>query len=815
MYASSDYPPFMNPVEHHFCIGREILHVYVFEPTTISTVSWHAGKLIINGGEIAHVDGKFILGTRVETFQSPIWRADCSWTRFERGIRVAVHLSVHMGHLVDAHRLGLRVPARNTIVRAVRASDRSSELGVDNAVLRVVYAHHSGNPAPRLFTDMQAAFDAIVTVPATADPSTRVRPDDALTEPYAFQSRTIARMTYLDNTPQVWNTVHRKFTRMATSDAELFVDCHGRFFERHECELVSATARGGIVAEELGMGKTLCMLYTCALNPIVRRTSVLRPSSTLIVCPAHVVRQWKAEVDRHLGNRNVHVIATKRDLQRLTIGEMLSDAAPHFVIVSFNVFENPVYKARIDDYGSSGITVSFEIARSEILRMRPADRDATIAFPHLLNWGRIVVDEFHELGADNAATKMQHIQALVGDRKWLISGTPKCNIYRTAPMITAMFNPSEVGIKEYDIGMAIARNRTVKNSSYDVELPGVVEEVHLIDLSATERRIYDAVAHEGRVHQLRACSSPRLAVMSPNDVHTLDEMQTVVVDHLRSRISGAEVRIEQLRVSLVMTSSGNNDEPGTRLAQLRRETLAHLDRALALRDTLEKRLSFMSNSHDVATECVICLDNVDRPTMLRSCGHRFCEMCISRSIATNPSCPICRVSTSVRDMITLAPPSCSDDFARLVDSFGSKVAHLIRYIRTSTGEKTLVFSQYEGVLRDVGSCLAKFANVLYVRGSVTQKSAALDKFESSPDHNLLLLSTLNGGSGNDLTRASRIVILDVVDGTAATVRGTERQAVARCHRIGQQKIVKLVRFIARDTIEETIYDDVYKSMAWG
>ena len=87
-----------------------------------------------------------------------------------------------------------------------------------------------------------------------------------------------------------------------------------------------------------------------------------------------------------------------------------------------------------------------------------------------------------------------------------------------------------------------------------------------------------------------------------------------------------------------------------------------------------------------------------------------------------------------------------------------------------------------------------------------QKRSTIEKFSNENDHNILLLSTLNAGSGCDLSFAKRVILLDTIDGSGTFVSGIERQAISRCHRIGQTDAVAVVRFIARNTIEEEIYD---------
>tara|TARA_B100001741_G_scaffold308428_2_gene304631 strand:+ start:220 stop:714 length:495 start_codon:yes stop_codon:yes gene_type:complete len=161
----------------------------------------------------------------------------------------------------------------------------------------------------------------------------------------------------------------------------------------------------------------------------------------------------------------------------------------------------------------------------------------------------------------------------------------------------------------------------------------------------------------------------------------------------------------------------------------------------------------------------------------------------------------------MQSVIKLIDPSEEQNERR--QKYGSKLYELLQFLNSTGDTKTLVFSQWDELLRDVGTCVTEFTQrkVVYCRGNVSQKRSAINKFTTSDSHNLLLLSTLNSGSGSDLSVAKRVILLDTVDGSTSFANGVERQAIARCHRIGQKDVVNVIRFIVKDTIEESIYRD--------
>ncbi|KAL7988404.1 hypothetical protein Chor_007323 [Crotalus horridus] len=84
-----------------------------------------------------------------------------------------------------------------------------------------------------------------------------------------------------------------------------------------------------------------------------------------------------------------------------------------------------------------------------------------------------------------------------------------------------------------------------------------------------------------------------------------------------------------------------------------------------------------------------------------------------------------------------------------------------------------------------------------VRGE--ERHLAINNFGQQPIF-VFLLSTKAGGVGINLTAADTVIFVDSDFNPQNDV-----QAAARAHRIGQKKLVKIIRLVGRDTVEEIIY----------
>jgi SNF2 family DNA or RNA helicase len=118
------------------------------------------------------------------------------------------------------------------------------------------------------------------------------------------------------------------------------------------------------------------------------------------------------------------------------------------------------------------------------------------------------------------------------------------------------------------------------------------------------------------------------------------------------------------------------------------------------------------------------------------------------------------------------------------------------------GHRVLVFSQFTSLLDLLGEDLS-FRGIGHCRldgsMSVGARQAEVDRFQSSREIPIFLLSLKAGGSGLNLTGADTVVHFDPWWNPAA-----EMQATDRAHRIGQTRVVTSYKLIASGTVEERV-----------
>lgn len=283
------------------------------------------------------------------------------------------------------------------------------------------------------------------------------------------------------------------------------------------------------------------------------------------------------------------------------------------------------------------------------------------------------------------------------------------------------------------------------------------------------------------------------------------------------------------------------DQDALDVATRKQETQA---KALA---TLKTKLRFLlhlrdeqNNSDETQRFCVICQCAFEQG-VLTICGHQYCKECIQHWWASHRSCPVCKRHLSLSDFhqITYRPqelraqeegrsessspdrPGSNTDSTHpssiytdiggetlaqiksldLNGSFGTKIDTLARHIiwirDHDAGAKSIVFSQYREFLDVLGTAFKQFGVGFSRMGS----KGAIDKFKQDASVECFLLDAKTDSSGLNLVNAQYVFLAEPLINTAI-----ELQAIARVHRIGQQRATTVVAYLISDTVEEAIYD---------
>ena len=136
---------------------------------------------------------------------------------------------------------------------------------------------------------------------------------------------------------------------------------------------------------------------------------------------------------------------------------------------------------------------------------------------------------------------------------------------------------------------------------------------------------------------------------------------------------------------------------------------------------------------------------------------------------------------------------------------GSKIKTLLEIVNgaISNGHKILVFSQFASALGLIRQELdQENISYYYLDGSTPAKRRMeMANAFNIDETNIFLISLKAGGTGLNLTSADIVIHVDPWWNPQV-----ENQATDRTHRIGQKKVVEVIKLVAKGTIEEKIVE---------
>ncbi|KAJ5385314.1 Zinc finger RING-type [Penicillium concentricum] len=172
--------------------------------------------------------------------------------------------------------------------------------------------------------------------------------------------------------------------------------------------------KGGILAEEMGLGKTVEVIALISLNKRERQLKAdpdgLTPTgATLIITPPAILEQWRQELKEHAPTLRVHHYnGIKRG--RETTDDMIVDELAEFdvVLTTYNVIAKEIH------YSGNAPQRALRHEKRFVQRKTPLVRIA---------WWRVCLDEAQmiESGVSNAAKVARLIPREIA---WAVTGTP-------------------------------------------------------------------------------------------------------------------------------------------------------------------------------------------------------------------------------------------------------------------------------------------------------------------------------------------------------------------------------------------------------
>lgn len=555
--------------------------------------------------------------------------------------------------------------------------------------------------------------------------------------------------------------------------------------ERLYCHVITGNEQGaqpdesggGILADEMGMGKSLTTLVLIAKTLKDARQwadnkkafpgaslAETPTRATLVIVPSRVlINTWVREIDEHL-NAGMKIMKYHGRSRKALI-----DCIDGYdiIITTYNTLAKE-HDAKILGKGQSKL--------------------------HGFAWYRVVLDEAHMIRR-RSTTFNRAVVELTAKSRWCLSGTPIQNSLADLGSLLAFlqlkpfhdprnfghwianpFSARETKRKAIErltlLLEAICLRRTIEM----VDLPGQRQETRTIQFTPQERTKYEL---------------------------TRKDMGRFIIQQA-GEYNQRAATFGMFQIFLQLRSFCNHGTYQPRFSWARRSLLE---------DESNPVCSITRNSLNRCLGCrqplpVITQDR--RPKYVENCKHVLCDDCSQGSDnKLDPEerrhCPLCESlkgphfrayeasETSQRD------GNGADDLE--ADGYSSKMRALISDVqRDVETTKSIIFSCWTRTLDLIARHL-KASNIDFeridVKTSTSQRQKILDKFDGTKTIPVLIMTTGTGAFGLNLQSVNRVFIVEPQWNPSV-----EGQAVARAIRLGQEQQVLVARYRVENSIEE-------------
>ena len=525
--------------------------------------------------------------------------------------------------------------------------------------------------------------------------------------------------------------------------------------------------KGGLLAQDVGLGKTVEMLALIASHKA--------DGPTLVVVPTTMLNVWISEAAKYTASLRVvkfHGSRRTKNMDKLRNADI--------VVTTYRVVVNETQQ-HVPSIGA-------------------------------VRWGRIVLDESHEMRAVHSATS-RAVCRLFAPYRWCISATPwpkgmknilsALSFYGVVPFKDANESPPGSCILSPLLCSILSQSTWWQQKRHvRMQLPSVTNAI-----------VHVKHDHPALYQQLLKSIRSRIEVD-----RGLPNQRTRLLHYARW-LRQAAIHPSLNRFCHYGTPSTNGQfQTDTSSMQSFMDSLGSTKYDESLRDLIYS----WSQGNE---KCSICMDAMDRPT-LTPCNHMFCFECIQSSYKhdSQHKCPLCRktAGNSVLNEITVDETGggthqnttwyttdisgravemekvLHDQLVGTVDEYGAKIERCINMVQTHD-EKFILFTQFHSSWVKLCSALTA-KGILYAsiegRMSPLQREKAIQKFQTEKKVRVFVMTTKTAAVGITLTAGSQVVFLEPLENVHV-----RKQAIGRAWRIGQKNPVTVTTLYAQNTID--------------
>lgn len=553
--------------------------------------------------------------------------------------------------------------------------------------------------------------------------------------------------------------------------------------------------RGGILADEMGMGKTIQTVSLFMSDPE-------DAGPVLVVAPTVALIQWKNEIAEHTGDK-VSVLVFHGQ-NRTTDREAI--LGHRVVLTTYAVLESVWRKQQ-----SGFVRKGGKVYEKSLL--------------HQIEFHRVVLDEAHNI-KDRQSNTARAVFNLNAKYRLCLSGTPLQN--RIGEIYSLFrFLQIEPFCQYFCIKCPCASNEWKFSNYRTCDDCGhvVMQHVNFFNHAMLRQIQRNGAEGEGMMAMGRLRSVLSQIMLRRTKIERADDL-------------GLPPRVVEIRRDYF--NEEEKDLYASIYSDSHRKFSTYVNQGVVLNNyanifTLITRMRQIADHPDLVLRrhtdgeaestlvCSLCDDEAEEAIQSR-CHHTFCRMCIKEYVEgwtgreEDLECPVCHVTLSIdltapAMVVEDSGPRKKESIVNRINMTGgwrssTKIEALVEELFKLRSDrqtiKSIVFSQFTSMLDLVEWRLRRAGfQTVKLQGSMspTQRDSVIRHFMETPSVDVFLVSLKAGGVALNLCEASQVFILDPWWNPSV-----EWQSGDRVHRIGQHRPVKITRLVIEDSIESRIVE---------
>ena len=578
-------------------------------------------------------------------------------------------------------------------------------------------------------------------------------------QPYDYQKDNINWMLEIEKNPVCEYICDDKL--LFFPDGRIYNYNLNTFITNSKRELV--TLRGGVILDNVGIGKTLQLLCLAMSN-----TSI----NTLIVVPDHLEMHWHTQFTKHF---NVKL--------------------PNFIkIIKFCEFE----VCKLNKYSRLIVDEIHELyANSSYIKILELMFNTGCKY----KWGI-------------SATPFPIPNSIY----YLLRFLTEKNLHYLNCDRFSYFYPTYY---------KIFRKNTLDNIINEIKLPNITEHNLMLEFNDQERILYDAEIQANNNCDMqflrKCCCDVMINFRNKEQFISLTDFNNIVISDYKNKYYTELDKYNRLvefynncmemldKIDNKFNHNISNEEKGeiseilTKTSKIDLiENIRHYEHQIKEQEEVvanrKKAFEYLNSKiNDTNKQCPICMEDITEGDKydVPECGHICCFECMRYWLQSHNSCAVCRKKIDENKIYTIT------NINQVKLKYSTKIDKLIEIIvpMLNLTNKVIIYTQFDNMIE-------KLVRILNYEGIISMQfedSSQIDEFKTNASKRVLILSSAKNASGIDLSFVSNIIMFEPIIGTTLYLTDIEKQIIGRIYRIGQTKDINVYRFIIENTIEEEIF----------